>query len=132
MYIWQNFRFYYSLFENHLDHKRYNQLTIAEIVVIISDTRKKDSNYRNIILQTRIDIFKRIFELHNNYISLRYSILQLYEKQKWYINMYNENNDEWYSNYHFTNWFQKSLIAIAKNWHNKIITFIYYIIKLKI
>jgi hypothetical protein len=72
---------------SHLDSRRYNRPTAAEVAIVMPDTGEEPVDHREIVLHSRAGPLKRISELHSAYLPLRYPILHPYGEQGWSLSL---------------------------------------------
>src|SRR5579859_944255 len=72
---------------SHLDSRRYNRPTAAEVAVIMPGTDEEPVDRREIVLHSRAGSLKRISELHSAYLPLRYPILHPHGEQGWSLSL---------------------------------------------
>lgn len=68
---------------SHLDSRRYNRPTAADVAVIMSGTGEKLVDHHEIVLHSRAGPLQRISELHSAYLPLHYPIIYPYGEQSW-------------------------------------------------
>jgi predicted metalloenzyme YecM len=67
----------------HLDLRRYNRPTAAEVAIIVPGTGEQLVDHREIVLHSRAGPLKRISELYSAYLPLHYPIIHPYGEQGW-------------------------------------------------
>lgn len=67
----------------HLDSRRYNRPTAAEVAAIMPGTGEQPVDRREIVLHSRAGRLKRISELHSAYLPLRYPVIHPFGEQGW-------------------------------------------------
>jgi hypothetical protein len=72
---------------SHLDSRRYNRPTAAEVAVIMPGTGEESVDRREIVLHSRAGPLKRISELHSAYLPLRYPLLHPHGEQGWSLSL---------------------------------------------
>jgi hypothetical protein len=72
---------------SHLDSRRYNRPTAAEVAVLMLGTGEEPVDHREIVLHSRAGPLKQISELHSAYLPLRYPILHPYGEQGWSLSL---------------------------------------------
>jgi len=71
----------------HLDSRRYNRPTAAEVAIIMPSTGEEQVDRHDIVLHSQAGPLKRISELHSAYLPLYYSIIHPFGEQSWSLSL---------------------------------------------